>query len=220
MKIEIWTDIICPWCGLGTHRLNQAVGQSGEPGETQIVHRSFQLNPRSPEGVAEPAFAMLRRVTGLDSEQLTEKTQYIEQLAHDEGIDRYHVSDNNVGNTALAHEFLAYATELGKHTEAWSLIYNVYFGNRAPIWTVDDLLPLAGILGLPADGVRETLTSRRLRDHVLADQAEAERLGASGVPFIVIDGRYQVSGAQTQQQLSAIIERARTVGASTFPVTQ
>lgn len=208
MKIEIWADIICPWCGLGDRYLQQAIAASGHADDIEVVHRSFQLQPDTPEGKAEPALAMLQRKYGMSSQQITQSNQRIEAMAHEAGISEYHVLHNNVGNTGLAHEFLAYATAHGKHADAWQLMFSEYFGRIAPIWTVEDLLPLATRLEFDVHDVRAALEEHRYRAAVEADYAQAAKLGVRGVPFIVIDERYGAAGAQPADVLSDAIQQA------------
>lgn len=208
MKIEIWTDIVCPWCGVGTRQLEQALEQFEHAAGVELVHRSFLLRPDAAEGVSEPAAEFVQRKYKFSPEQLARTHERLEAMAHAAGLSEYHVADNDIGSTRLAHEFLAYASAQGKHEEAWRLMFSEYFGRKAPIWTLDDLLPLADKLGLDVDGARSALESRRHRSDVETDHDEAVRLGASGVPFIVVDRRYAIPGAQSPERILAVLERA------------
>jgi predicted DsbA family dithiol-disulfide isomerase len=116
--------------------------------------------------------------------------------------------DRMMGNTALAHELLAYATEQGRGAEAWQHAYRVHFGQSRPLFDLESLLVLAAEIGLDVDGARETMVSRRFRDQVAQDKADAYRLGAQGVSFTVIDGRYGISGAQGTDVFLASFRRA------------
>jgi predicted DsbA family dithiol-disulfide isomerase len=208
LKIEVWADIICPWCGLGYHRLDDAMAQFAHRDRLQIHHRSFQLNPAAPVGESMPARQMLPEVPGMSERQLKTSMSRIEGLAAREGLAPFHVSDNRVGNTSLAHELLAYATDRGWHVEAWNAMYDSYFARKADIFTVDGLVGLAKGWGLDPEESRDALESRRYRGRVDADAREAVRLGASGVPFVVVDGHYQLSGAQPSSELLAVLDRA------------
>ena len=208
MKIEIWTDVVCPWCGLTTHRFNRALEQFEHADDVEVVHRSFQLNPDAPVGAAEPTAQLLHRLRGVDTKQLTDSFALVEKIAHDEGVARYHVADNVIANTSLAHQFLAYASTQGKHEEAWQLVFEEYFGNRTPVWTIDDLLVLADRLDLDRDGVRAALESRVHEADVEADHNEALQLGANGVPFIVIDRRYAIPGSQKSELIVNALRQA------------
>ncbi len=207
MWIELWADVVCPWCGLGRHRLREALSRFPQAEQVRVRHRSFQLNPAAPVGFSEPAADMLSR-RGMSADRVTAANLHIEQLAHDDGLPEFHVVGSRVGSTSLVHELLAFATAHGAHERAWDLVFDAFFGERAPIWTVDDLLPLARRLDLDVEEAREALTSRQFRDAVRRDQLEAQRLGATGVPFLVLDRRYAVSGAQPIEQLTTVIDRA------------
>jgi len=152
---------------------------------------------------------MLHEVAGMSERQIRTSMSRIEELAAQEGLAPFHVSDNRVGNTTLAHELLAYATDRGWHVEAWHAMFDSYFARTADIFTVDGLVGLAHGWGLDPEEARDALESRRYRGRVDADAREAVRLGASGVPFIVVDGRHQLSGAQPSSELLAVLDRAR-----------
>jgi predicted DsbA family dithiol-disulfide isomerase len=207
MQVEVWADVICPWCGLGTHRLDAALERFAHRDEVQVTHHSFQLDPGAPPGSSEPVREMLRN-KGLDDGQIDAMTQRVEGLADAEGLRPYHVLDNRVGSTALAHELLAYAADQGKQAEAWHRLFTAYFGEARPIFSVDDLVSLAGEIGLDPQAAREALLSRRYADRVAAEGREAAQLGATGVPFFVIDRRYGVAGAQPTGTLLAALQQA------------
>ncbi len=196
MRIEIWTDIICPWCGIGQHRLDEALRQFPHADRVEVIHRSFQLDPDRPRARTEPVKEMLQEAKGFSREQVEQMTRHVERIAEGDGLTPYVVGDNETGNTSWAHEFAAWATTHGKGDEAWALLFRAYFGEARSIFTVDALVELAGELGLNRTECRELLSSGRFRDQVISDQQEAAALGVRGVPFIAIDRKYAVSGAQ------------------------
>lgn len=208
MRVEIWSDIICPWCGLGIHQLDAALARFAHTGDVQLVHRSFQLDERAPADRTESVRQMLREKKGLSDAQIDGITARIESLAEAQGLRPYVVRDNHVGNTALAHEFAVWATELGRSKEAWDALYKAYFAEARSIFDVESLVTLASELGLKPDAAREVLSSRRYAPQVKADGHEARRLGVTGVPFILIDGRYAVSGAQPVDAMLRALELA------------
>jgi predicted DsbA family dithiol-disulfide isomerase len=208
MRIEIWTDVICPWCGLGHHRLEQALERFGHAEDVELVHRSFQLDEHAPIGVTETARHMLKTRKGLSDAQIDAIVGRVEGLAEAEGLHPYVVGDNRVGNTSLAHELAAWASELGHEEEVWAALYRAYFGEARSIFDVDSLVKLASELGLDPAQAREVLVSRAYEPKVLADGREARALGAQGVPFILVDRRYAVPGAQAVDTLVEVFERA------------
>ena len=208
MQIEVWSDIYCPFCGLGDHRLRLALRRFPHAAGIQVVHRSFQLDPGIAQGQVRSSVDYLRDAKGADPDQVEEIGRELERGAAAEGLEPYHVVENTVGNTRLAHEFLAFASEQGRNAEAWQRVFTAYFGERAPVWSIDDLLPLATQLGLNADATRAALTSGRYTDRVRQDHEAAVALGARGVPFFLIDGRHTIFGAQPVDRLLGVIERA------------
>ncbi len=217
MRVEVWADIICPWCGLGLHRLGTALAQFPHAGDVEVVHRSFQLDPSFPEGTVMPSLDMLRR-KGMDEAQITGSQRRIEEMAASEGLAPYHVTGSQVGNTSLAHELLAYATESGRHTQAWQGMFRAYFGEQRPVFDAASLVSLAPELGLDPAGAQEALASRRYAGQVEADAREAARLGATGVPFFVLDRRYGVSGAQPADLMLQALGRAWSAAHPADPV--
>lgn len=208
MRVELWTDIICPWCGIGAKRLEQALARFSHGDEVEVVHRSFQLDPKAREDVVLPVKEMLVKSKGLSAAQVDQMTTRIEALAREDGLVPYVVRDNQVGNTSLAHELAAWAETQGKGSEAWALLYRAYFGEARSIFDVASLVGLATELGLDAEAAREALESRRFAEKVRAEGREAQALGASGVPFFVIDRRYGVAGAQPVEVLVKALEAA------------
>jgi predicted DsbA family dithiol-disulfide isomerase len=208
MRIEFWTDIICPWCGLGAARLDKALAQFGHKDDIELVHKSFQLDERAPMGSAQTARQMLKQKKGMSDRQIDGITKHIEELAAAEGLAPYIVTDNRVGNTSLAHELAAWATDIGHGPAVWSALYTSYFGKGDSIFDVESLVALAASLGLDAEAARTALTSRRYMAQVLREGREARELGANGVPFIVIDRRYGIAGAEPTEVLLDALQTA------------
>jgi predicted DsbA family dithiol-disulfide isomerase len=202
MKIEFWSDIICPYCGLMDHRLHLVQDRFEHP--LEIVHRSFQLHPDLPrDGITQRD---LFATAGVPAEVGIRTIRQIEESAEADGLTPYHALDRTLGPTDYAHEMLAYATDQGRGNEIWSAMFRAHFGEPRALWTIDAVLRFAGEVGL--DGAAEALTSRRHRDQVQADQREAERLGAQGMPFIVLDERYAIPGAIATGDLLAAVTKA------------
>lgn len=208
MNIEIWSDVICPWCGLGQHRLDAALAAFSGQANVTVVHRSFQLDPSFPPGSVVPVRDMLRTKYRLNDAQVAEATGRIEALAAAEGLTPYNVGNNRVGNTRRAHELLAFAAERGLEAAAWTRIYRAYFGEGRSIFDVDSLVALATEIGLSEPEVRAALGSGRYVAKVEADSQAAKELGCTGVPFIVIDRRFRIAGAQPTAVFRTTLERA------------
>ncbi|MDX3613149.1 DsbA family oxidoreductase [Streptomyces europaeiscabiei] len=208
MKVEIWAEVTCPWCGLGSHRLAKAVEQFEHRDEVELIHRSFPLSDDLPgEGVMSVRQA-LKRVHGVADDRLEVGPRRIEALAAKEGLVPYHVLENVVGNTWRAHEFLAHASAQGKNRAAWDRVFRAYYGEQRSVFTVDALVDLAPGLGLDPVETRRVLNDGRFGQQVQDEAHQARRLGATGAPFLVIDGRYAVPGAQGTDRLLRALRQA------------
>lgn len=199
MKIEFWSDIICPWCGLTEYRLEQALARFEHADEVQVVHRSFQVHANlGRQGVTQKELMAMHQIDPGDADSLVGP---IERMAKDEGLQPYEVIERNLGPTDHAHEFLAYATDVGLHAHAWKKMFRAHFGEGRTFWTIDTLVEFASEIGLEAGETRAVLNSGKYRSNVDNDQREANRLGASGTPFIIIDGKCALTGARDTEAL-------------------
>jgi predicted DsbA family dithiol-disulfide isomerase len=214
MRVEIWSEITCPWCGLGRHRLDRAVERFEHRDRVEVVHRSFPLSSGFPEDRTLSVREAVMAKYGAIPEQASAPA--IESMAAAEGLAPYRVVDNRVGNTDLAHEFLAHASAMGKNREAWDMFFRAYFGKTEPIFSLCDLLGLSDRLGLDREQTRTVLTERRYRQQVHDDAGRAQSLGATGAPFILIDGRYAVAGARDSDTLLGLLQTAWN---ETHPIT-
>lgn len=211
MRIDVWSDVICPWCGLGKHRLEAALSQLPEDESAEVVYHSFQLDPNAPRQ-AQSVRELLKAKYGLDDAGFLRATARIEDLAETEGLQPYHVGDNLSGNTFLAHQLLVMASEKGLAGEAWDRLYKAHFGERRSIFEVDSLVELAEEIGLDPAEAREALETGRYAPQVEAEGIQARRIGATGVPFYVIDNKYAVSGAQPPEVLLSVFEQVKAAG--------
>lgn len=207
MKVEIWSDVVCPWCGIGQHRLDQAIASFEHREDVEIVHHSFQLDASAPPS-PKPVREMLAKKYGMDEAQLKATFGRIEALAASEGLAPYIVGDNLVGNTRLAHELLALATSRGMEDAAWKRLYRAYFGEQRSIFDAESLARLGEEIGLDPAEVRAAFEEGRFTTQVESDGRKARALGASGVPFVVIDDKYAVAGAQTAEAFREVLDRA------------
>lgn len=219
MKVEIWSEVTCPWCGLGSHLLDRAVARFEHGEQVQVIHRSFPLSGGFPVGSTLSVREAMLRKHGMDGAHAEAAARRIEALAEHEGLSPYLVLDNTVGNTDLAHEFLAHASAEGKNRQGWDAIFRAYFGKAEPVFDLVDLLNLGETLGLDREGTRRALTDRRYRPGVHDEAHRAQSLGATGAPFLIVDGRYSVPGAQDSDTLLDLLRTAWTETHPLIPVT-
>jgi predicted DsbA family dithiol-disulfide isomerase len=214
MQVEIWAEVTCPWCGLASHRVHRAVERFEHGDEVTVVHRSFPSGDFSEGQILSVREARMRQ-HGIDAAEAEASTRRIEALAESEGLSPYHVLDNQVGNTELAHEFLAHASIEGKNREAWDAIFRAYFGRAESVFALEDLLKLSDEFGLDREQTRQVLTERSYRAVVRGDARRAQRLGATGAPFIVMDGRH---GVARTQKTGILLDRLRTAWSEAHPL--
>jgi predicted DsbA family dithiol-disulfide isomerase len=206
VKLEFWSDIICPYCGLMDNRLRLALERFEHADDVQVVHRSFQVHPGLPrEGVTQRQLLEMHGISPARAQQLLAP---IEAAAHAEGLETYHALERTLGPTDHAHELLAFATDKGRGNEVWTAMFHAHFGSARNLWTQDQVLDFAAELGLDREETDRVLRERRYRARVVADQREAERLGAHGTPFITLDATYAIPGAVGTDELLAAMTTA------------
>ena len=207
MQVEVWSDVVCPWCYIGKRRLESALEKFPHRDDVEIVWRSFQLDPSIPEGETHPTLPALAAKYRTSEDAMRANMARVEQLAADEGLD-YHLADGVSGNTLRAHELLHLAAEHGLRNRLKERLLHAHFEEGRSVFDVDSLVSLAVEVGLDEAEVREALADRRYLAAVREDGATAQALGATGVPFFVVDRKYGAAGAQPAELLLQILERA------------
>jgi predicted DsbA family dithiol-disulfide isomerase len=209
MRIDIWSDVVCPWCYIGKRRFERALAAIDDRESIEVVHRSFQLDPTRPKGQTQNRRAMLMGKYRLSADQVQGMDVRMEQMAAAEGLE-YHLGEDGVtGNTLDAHRLLHLAKARGRQDAAVERFYRAYFTEGRSVFDAESLALLAVEAGLDPAEVREVLESDRYAADVAADVREAQALGANGVPFFVIDHRFGVSGAQATEVFAQVLARAR-----------
>jgi len=199
MHIDIWSDVVCPWCYLGKRRLERALASFEARGDVTIAHRAFQLDPTRPKGQTTSRRTMLISKYRLTEDRVREMDQNMETMAAAEGLE-YHLTDKGqTGNTLDAHRLVHLAKDHDHEDQMLERLYKAYFSEERSVFDVESLVSLAVEEGLDATEVHEALKSDRYVDSVKHDLEEARMLGVTGVPFFVIDGRYGISGAQATE---------------------
>ncbi|PWW22417.1 putative DsbA family dithiol-disulfide isomerase [Geodermatophilus normandii] len=207
MRIEVWSDVVCPWCYIGKRRLETALERFPHRDQVEVVWRSFQLDPSVPEGETHPTLPALAAKYGRPVEDVRAMMRHVEETAAGEGLS-YDLANGVSGNTLLAHELTHLAAEHGLQGEMEERLFAAYFTEGRPVFDVDSLAALAVEVGLDEAEVRAALADSRHRPAVLSDVATARALGATGVPFFVVDREYGASGAQPADLLLQVLERA------------
>lgn len=208
VKIDVWSDIACPWCYIGKRRMETAVAAFAEQGgSVEVEYHSFELSPETPVDYEGGEADFLAAHKGMPREQAASMLQQMTQLAATEGL-AYDFDALQHTNTVLAHQLLHLAKEHGVQVELKERLLKAYFEQGRHVGRIDDLVELGAEVGLDRDEVRSTLESGRLLDAVRADQQQAVEYGIRGVPFFVLDGRLGVSGAQDPEVLLGALQQA------------
>jgi predicted DsbA family dithiol-disulfide isomerase len=207
VKVEIWSDVVCPWCYVGKRQFEAALEQFGHADQVAVEWRSFELDPNSPRSVGVPMSQILQRKYGMTEEQADQANRRMTDLAASLGLE-YHLDRVQAGNTFDAHRLIHLAAEHGRGDTMKERLLAAYFNEGRSVGDLDTLAELAAEVGLDADEVGATLHSDRYAADVRGDEARASSLGASGVPFFVIDETYGVSGAQGAEVILQVMERA------------
>ncbi|TVT61985.1 DsbA family oxidoreductase [Amycolatopsis rhizosphaerae] len=207
MRVDVWSDVVCPWCYLGKRRLERALAGFERRDEVEVVYRSFELDPRMPRGETVPKLPLLAAKYGRDEAEMREMEHRLEQLAAAEGLE-YRLDGGVIGNTFDAHRLLHLAKERGVQAEVTERFFRAYFTEQRSVFDEDSLVALAAEAGLDAEEARTVLKEGTYADDVRADVEEARALGANGVPFFVFDNRYGVSGAQSVETFEAALAKA------------
>ncbi|MFD8610636.1 DsbA family oxidoreductase [Streptomyces sp. NPDC059631] len=210
MRVEIWTDIACPWCYVGKARFEKALAAFPHRDQVEVVHRSFELDPHRAKGDVEPVLTMLTRKYGMSQAQAEAGEDNLGAQAAAEGLD-YRTRDRDHGNTFDMHRLLHLAKEHGRQDALLDALYRANFAEERSVFAEGDerLVDLAVAAGLDAGAVRAVLADPDVyADDVRADEQEAAQLGASGVPFFVLDRAYGVSGAQPAEVFTQALTQA------------
>jgi predicted DsbA family dithiol-disulfide isomerase len=207
MQVEIWSDVVCPWCYLGQRRFERALDAFGHRDQVTVVYRSFELNPAAAAGVTTPTVDMLASKYGMSTKQATDAQRQMEQRAAQDGLE-FNLADLRSGNTRDAHRLLHLAKAHGLQAELAERLHRAYFTDQGSVFDHSSLSDLAAGVGLDRDEALRVLSGDEYSDAVDADEAMARSLGVTGVPFFAIDRRYGISGAQPAEIITATLDRS------------
>jgi predicted DsbA family dithiol-disulfide isomerase len=207
MQIEIWSDVVCPWCAIGKRRLEHALERFEHRDDVEVLWRSFELDPTAPATIDVDLIDRLADKYGVSRAEAEAMNARVSGIAAEEGL-AFRLDIAKPGNTFDAHRVLHLAAAHGLQGPVGERLLAGYQAEGEPIADHDALVRLAVEGGLDAAEVRAVLASDRFADAVRADEAEARELGVRGVPFFVFDRRYAVSGAQPTELLLEVLEQA------------
>ncbi|HXW44608.1 MAG TPA: DsbA family oxidoreductase [Streptosporangiaceae bacterium] len=207
MQVEIWSDVVCPWCYLGKRRFERALAAFDHSADVEVVYRSFELDPSAPRGETTPVVDMLAGKYGMTPQQAEDVQRQMEERAAGDGL-TFRMAGLRSGNTRDAHRLIQLARVRGRQAELMERLHRAYFTDQESVFDHAALTLLAAEAGLDADEAAKVLDSGEYADEVTADEQTAHALGATGVPFFVIDRRYGISGAQPAEVIGQALAQA------------
>jgi predicted DsbA family dithiol-disulfide isomerase len=206
MRVDIWSDIVCPWCYVGKARFERALSDFTHRDKVEVVFRSFELDPDYPKDEHQTAVSMLSAKYGIPEEQARAADERVAGLAAAEGLG--FDSGRPVGNTFDIHRVIHLGREKGMQQKLITAVNEAYFAQGRQVFDRDVITEVAAGAGLDASAVREVLDGDAYADAVRQDELEARELGIGGVPFFVFDMALGVSGAQLAETFTEALNQA------------
>jgi predicted DsbA family dithiol-disulfide isomerase len=195
MQVEIWSDVICPWCYIGKRRFDKALAQFPQREGVNVVWRSFELDPNAPRQYSGTLDEMLARKYGVSPQQAAAMNARVTAFAKEVGVE-YRLANARPGNTFDAHRLLHFAAARGLSERATERIMHAYFCEALPVGNRAALAHLAPEFGIPEAEALAMLEGDAYSNVVRADESRAAQFGITGVPFFAFDAKFAVSGAQ------------------------
>jgi predicted DsbA family dithiol-disulfide isomerase len=205
--IEIWSDIVCPFCYIGKRHLEKALELFPSSDQVEIVWKSFLLNPDLKTDTKLTIEEYLSASKGIDLPQVKAMTSRVIEMASEAGL-KYRLHEAVVANSMNAHRLLHFAQENGKGTETKERLLSAYFCEAKNIDDTNVLKALAAELGLNKEESNDVISTERYKLEVLKDYQMASHFGISGVPFFVFNRKFAISGAQPVELFIQTFEKA------------
>jgi len=206
IKVDIWSDVQCPWCYIGKRKFEAGAAEFG--GDVEVEYHSFELAPDTPVDFDGTPVEYLSQRKGMPVTQVEEMLERVTGIAKSVGLD-YDYDHVHQTNTVISHELIHFAKSKGRQLEMKERLLDAYFVRGEHIGRIPDLVDIAVELGFDRDETTEALESHRFRADVKADVALAQEYGIQGVPFFVIDGKYGVSGAQDASTFANVLAQVQ-----------
>jgi len=206
MKVEVWSDVICPWCYVGKRRFEMALADFAHRDEVEVIWRSFELDARAPREYPGTLEDLLAKKYGVSPQQATEMNANVTSVARELGLD-YRLADAHPGNTFDAHRLLHYAESRQLGDRAIERIMQAYFSEALRVGDRAALARLAPEFGITEDDALAMLDSDDFSEAVRSDEARAAGFGIRGVPFFVFDAKSGISGAQPVATFAQALEQ-------------
>ncbi|HWL22718.1 MAG TPA: DsbA family oxidoreductase [Ureibacillus sp.] len=207
MKVEVWSDYVCPFCYIGKRQLEKAIRDSGYEGQIEVEYKSFLLDPTTPIDAEEPVISSLAKKYRMSETEAKNMTNNVAERAKEVGLN-YNFDQMKTANTVAAHRLAKWAETKNKGHEMSERLLKAYFLEGEAIGKSEVLLKLVNEIGLNPVEAEGIINGNQYKDEVEKDIVEAQQLGVRGVPFFVFDNKYGISGAQPQGLFQQTIEKA------------
>ena len=207
MQVEIWSDVMCPFCYIGKHRFEAALKQFDGKKDIEITWKSYQLSPDMVTDTTISIHEYLSKHKGIPLDEAKKMNDYVTNMAKQSGLD-YHLDKAVVANSFKAHRFSHYAKQEGKQIEAEEALFRAYFTEGKNLDDNQTLMDIGKSIGLDAAHVKSVLESKQFSNEVETDIYEAQQIGVRGVPFFVFNRKYAISGAQDVSAFTQTLEKS------------
>ena len=219
MKIEIWSDVMCPFCYIGKRNLETALEQFPDKNHIEIIWKSYQLDPAFPESVTEDYQKYLVKRKGMTAEQVNGMLDNVTQTAKQVGLE-YHLDKSIIVNSLSAHKFIQFAKTKGLGDQAEEHLFHAFFTQAKNIADLEILIQIGKDIGLNETEIKTAFTDEKYAALVKQDIHEGQQIGVQGVPFFVLDRKYAVSGAQPPQAFLESLGKSFSEWREKNPITK
>lgn len=209
MKIEIWSDIMCPFCYIGKRNFEAALEQFADKDKIEVEWKSFQLDPTIPEVAEESQEDYLVKRKGMSKEQVQGMLANVTQMAKQVGLE-YHLDKSVMVNSQKAHQLIQFAKTKNLGDQIEERLFKAFFTEGKNIADIETLTQLGVDVGLEKDELQAAFTDDQYRYQMSQDIQEGQQLGVRGVPFFVFDRKYGISGAQPSEAFLDTLSKSFT----------
>lgn len=207
MQVEIWSDVVCPWCYIGKRRFEAALAAFPQKESVRVIWRSFELDPHAPRQRPGTLIEMLAAKYGVTLQQAAAMNARVTMIAKEVGLD-YHLAEGRPANTFDAHRLLHFAASRGQGDAATERLMHAYFSEGLPVGERSALARLAPEFGIAEQEALAVLESDAYAEAVRSDEARAASFGVTGVPFFLFDEGFAITGAQAVEEFSRALTQA------------
>lgn len=207
MKVEIWSDVMCPFCYIGKRRFEKAIASEGVQ-DVKVIYRSFLLDPELATDPNKNVTEHLAEKKDISLEEAKKMNEYVTQMATDEGL-KYDLDNAVVANSRNAHRLLHFAKSKGKQSEFKEALLRSYFEEGKNIDNLVTLKTIGEQVGLNADEISKVYNSSEYTEEVIKDIQRAQQIGVRGVPFFVFNEKFALSGAQPIDTFKQALQKVK-----------